>query len=62
MDDAENISLVITGSLIAGETMCPQSCSLAMAVVLLSVTQLLLGSGSACYSELRHGPGNMGTE
>jgi hypothetical protein len=33
----ENTSSIIVSSLIAGETMCPQSCSLAMALVLLPV-------------------------
>jgi hypothetical protein len=37
MDQTKNISSIVC-SLIAGETVCPQSCSLAMAIVLSPVT------------------------
>jgi hypothetical protein len=44
----ENISSIISRSVIARETTCLHRCSLATAVVRRLFTQLLLGNGSTC--------------
>jgi hypothetical protein len=48
-DCTENVRSIIACSIVAGETMCAQSCSLATAVVLSPVYTVSLGKGSTCH-------------
>jgi hypothetical protein len=53
---AQKTSSIIACSLVAGETTCPQSCSLATGVILYcrQFTQLLLANGSTCQNIFRY--------